>query len=147
MRVLADACQDPGLAGLFASSGSNGGGSGDVYRRLAAQVQLGMDIVQKPHATRRVSFAGDHMTDGVSGVCRTVSGLIESCVTSPSPEHQVGLKMRTNLGRDGSTSRVPRYRCSPSRMPQSAIRRERAPRWCVSASFTVSRHNAAIVAI
>lgn len=40
MRVLADACRDPGLASLFASLGSDGGGvgGGDVYRRLAAQV-------------------------------------------------------------------------------------------------------------
>lgn len=41
MRVLADACQDPGLSKLFASLGSDGGssGGGDVYRGLAAQVQ------------------------------------------------------------------------------------------------------------
>lgn len=36
MRVLADACQDPGLTSLFAST--EGGNKGDIYRRLAAQV-------------------------------------------------------------------------------------------------------------
>ncbi|CAM9118397.1 unnamed protein product [Sphacelaria rigidula] len=40
MRVLADACQDPGLSKLFASLGSDGAssGGGDVYRGLAAEV-------------------------------------------------------------------------------------------------------------
>lgn len=37
MRVLADACQDPGLTSLFAST--EGSNKGDVYRRLAAQVR------------------------------------------------------------------------------------------------------------
>ena len=37
MRVLADACQDPGLTSLFAST--EGGNKGDIYRRLAAQVR------------------------------------------------------------------------------------------------------------
>lgn len=48
MRVLADACKDPGLASLFASlgtDGSGGGGRGDVYRRLAAQVHRGSSMV------------------------------------------------------------------------------------------------------
>lgn len=39
MRVLADACRDPGLRSLFASLGGAGGGGGDVYRKLAAQVR------------------------------------------------------------------------------------------------------------
>lgn len=47
MRVLADACRDPGLRSLFGSvgggdtnDGANSGknGRGDVYRKLAAQV-------------------------------------------------------------------------------------------------------------
>lgn len=43
MRVLADACRDPGLRNLFATLGGTNDagastGGGDVYRKLAAQV-------------------------------------------------------------------------------------------------------------
>lgn len=42
MRVLADACRDPGLRSLFTSLGGTkdavGTGGGDVYKKLAAQV-------------------------------------------------------------------------------------------------------------
>lgn len=42
MRVLADACRDPGLRSLFTSlggtNGTIGAGEGDVYKKLAAQV-------------------------------------------------------------------------------------------------------------
>lgn len=42
MRVLADACRDPGLRRLFTSLGGTkstiGAGGGDVYKKLAAQV-------------------------------------------------------------------------------------------------------------
>ena len=50
MRVLADACRDPGLRSLFTYPGMTkeaavGTGGGDVYKRLAAQVKIAMLIV------------------------------------------------------------------------------------------------------
>lgn len=44
MRVLADACRDPGLRSLFTSPGRTKDaadtGAGDVYKKLAAQVTI-----------------------------------------------------------------------------------------------------------